>query len=100
MMGRQLSGRAGIRVGRHGERADDLAVLLLLLVVHAAQAALLPVLPLRVAAAGSWPAPAPGGRFYGDVRAVLDVAAPGPGGLVSAQVFCSTGPRVPCCVIC
>ena len=50
-------------------------MLLLVILFFPAVVALLPVLPLRTAPAGSWPAAASGGRYYGDVRAVVQLSA-------------------------
>jgi hypothetical protein len=71
----------------------------LLISITTAVSAILPVLPLRIATAGSWPSPLPGGRFFGDVRAVLAVASSdiSPVASVTAQVRMSASVAMPMC---
>lgn len=47
----------------------------------------LPVLPLSIAAAGSWTPPLPGGRYFGDTRAVIQLPSDYTGPTAAAQIF-------------
>lgn len=86
MVSECLSTNFNLPSGR-GFNQDKMLPVLLLTVGLVSVLASLPVLPITIAAEGTWTPPGPGGQYYGDTRAVVTLPPSFVGPTASAQIF-------------